>query len=57
MRVKDLKKVHKNTLAKMFGSVTGKLKKKHLARAKVKVRNSLTDFSRLTVEELAILGV
>ena len=57
MRVEDLKKVHKRTLAKMFGSATGKLKKKHLVRAKFKVRNSTTDFSRLTVEELAILGV
>jgi hypothetical protein len=57
MKIEDLKKVHKRTLAKMFGSKTGKLKKKHLVRAKFKVRNSTTDFSRITVEELAILGV
>lgn len=52
----------RNKLAKVSGSKTGKLKKKHLTRAKILLRlsdtesNVMSDHS-LTKEELQKLGV
>ena len=52
----------KQKLAKAMGSKTGKLKKKHLTRAKILLRLSDTDSNimsphALTEEELQKLGV
>jgi hypothetical protein len=52
-----MNKLQKRTLAKSQGSTTGKLKKKHIMRAKVQVRGSTFTNSKLTETELTFLGV
>ena len=53
-----MNKEQKRELAKLMGSKTGKLKKKHLARAKMSVRglvvrpNELTALSELEISTL-----